>query len=140
MDDIDRDRFMTPAEAVAYGLIDDVLEPRRERGRRSSIGLMRALGIHHVGVAVEDLDRALETYADVLGATLEHRAELADQGVEAAAVLVGPDRVELLAPTGDGHACGEVHSEARPRDAPRRVPRRRRGRHASVTWLPTASS
>jgi ATP-dependent Clp protease protease subunit len=27
MDDIDRDRFMTPAEAVAYGLIDDVLEP-----------------------------------------------------------------------------------------------------------------
>ena len=28
MDDIDRDRFMTPEEAVAYGLIDDVLEPR----------------------------------------------------------------------------------------------------------------
>ena len=28
LDDIDRDRFMTPAEAVAYGLLDDVLEPR----------------------------------------------------------------------------------------------------------------
>ena len=28
MDDIDRDRFMTPVEAVAYGLIDGVLEPR----------------------------------------------------------------------------------------------------------------
>jgi ATP-dependent Clp protease protease subunit len=28
MDDIDRDRFMTPDEAVAYGLIDGVLEPR----------------------------------------------------------------------------------------------------------------
>ena len=28
MDDIDRDRFMTPDEAVAYGLIDDVLQPR----------------------------------------------------------------------------------------------------------------
>ncbi len=27
LDDIDRDRFMTPAEAVAYGLLDDVLEP-----------------------------------------------------------------------------------------------------------------
>ena len=27
MDDIDRDRFMTPEEALAYGLIDDVLEP-----------------------------------------------------------------------------------------------------------------
>ena len=27
MDDIDRDRFMTSEEAVAYGLVDDVLEP-----------------------------------------------------------------------------------------------------------------
>ena len=29
MEDIDRDRFMTPEEAVEYGLIDEVLEPRR---------------------------------------------------------------------------------------------------------------
>jgi ATP-dependent Clp protease protease subunit len=29
MDDIDRDRFMTPEEAVAYGLVDEVLHPRR---------------------------------------------------------------------------------------------------------------
>ena len=28
IEDIDRDRFMTPAEAVAYGLVDRVLEPR----------------------------------------------------------------------------------------------------------------
>jgi ATP-dependent Clp protease, protease subunit len=28
LDDIDRDRFMTPAEAIEYGLIDAVLEPR----------------------------------------------------------------------------------------------------------------
>ena len=48
---------------------------------------MRALGIHHVGVAVDDLDRALATYVDVLGGTLEHREALADQGVEAATVL-----------------------------------------------------
>ena len=26
MHDIDRDRFMTPEEAVAYGLVDEVLE------------------------------------------------------------------------------------------------------------------
>jgi len=31
MDDIDRDRFMTPAEAVEYGLVDDVLVPPGER-------------------------------------------------------------------------------------------------------------
>ncbi len=28
LEDIDRDRFMTPAEAVAYGLVDRILEPR----------------------------------------------------------------------------------------------------------------
>jgi ATP-dependent Clp protease protease subunit len=31
MDDIDRDRFMTPEEAVEYGLVDDVLAPPRNR-------------------------------------------------------------------------------------------------------------
>ena len=28
-DDIDRDRFMTPAEAVEYGLVDAIMPPRR---------------------------------------------------------------------------------------------------------------
>jgi ATP-dependent Clp protease protease subunit len=31
LDDIDRDRFMTPVEAVEYGLVDAVLVPPRER-------------------------------------------------------------------------------------------------------------
>ena len=31
LEDIDRDRFMTPAEAVEYGLVDDVLVPPGER-------------------------------------------------------------------------------------------------------------
>ena len=31
MDDIDRDRFMTPEEALEYGLVDDVLAPPRNR-------------------------------------------------------------------------------------------------------------
>jgi len=31
LDDIDRDRFMTPAEAVEYGLVDEVLVPSRNR-------------------------------------------------------------------------------------------------------------
>jgi ATP-dependent Clp protease protease subunit len=38
LEDIDRDRFMTPAEAIEYGLIDSVLEPqaaRREAGNGS---------------------------------------------------------------------------------------------------------
>jgi methylmalonyl-CoA/ethylmalonyl-CoA epimerase len=61
---------------------------------------VRARGIHHLGVAVTNLDEALETYERCFGAALEHRALVAEQGVEAAAVLVGSGRVELLAPLG----------------------------------------
>jgi methylmalonyl-CoA epimerase len=59
---------------------------------------MDARGIHHLGVAVEDLDEALATYERLFGAELEHRARVPEQGVEAAAVLVGDGRVELLEP------------------------------------------
>ncbi len=34
LEDIDRDRFMTPEEAVSYGLVDDVLRPGRRSGRK----------------------------------------------------------------------------------------------------------
>jgi methylmalonyl-CoA/ethylmalonyl-CoA epimerase len=54
--------------------------------------------IHHLGVAVADLDDALDTYTRLFGAELEHRATVPEQGVEAAAVLVGTGRVELLSP------------------------------------------
>src|ERR671934_2647187 len=59
---------------------------------------MEPRGIHHLGVAVEDLDEALSTYERLFGAELEHRATVPDQGVEAASVLVGEGRVELLEP------------------------------------------
>jgi methylmalonyl-CoA/ethylmalonyl-CoA epimerase len=59
---------------------------------------MEARGIHHLGVAVEDLDEALSTYERLFGAELEHRATVPDQGVEAAAVRLGDGRVELLEP------------------------------------------
>ena len=54
-------------------------------------------GIHHLGVAVHDLDDALETYVRLFGGSLEHRDTLAEQGVEAVSVRVGEGRVELLA-------------------------------------------
>jgi methylmalonyl-CoA epimerase len=75
---------------------------------------VRALGIHHVGFAVEDLDRALETYLDLLGGTLEHREEIVEQGVLAASVLVGSDRVELLAPTGEDTPVGRFVAKRGP--------------------------
>lgn len=67
---------------------------------------MHPSGIHHLGVAVADLDQALATYTRLFGATVEHRAVISDQGTEAAAVIVGASRVELLAPTGDDTPVG----------------------------------
>jgi methylmalonyl-CoA epimerase len=61
---------------------------------------MEARGIHHLGVAVEDLDEAVATYERLFGAQVEHRERVPEQGVEAAAVLVGSGRVELLASLG----------------------------------------
>jgi methylmalonyl-CoA/ethylmalonyl-CoA epimerase len=58
-------------------------------------------------MAVDDLDEALDTYARLFGAELEHRATVLDQGVEAAAVLVGASRLELLAPTGEDTPVGK---------------------------------
>jgi methylmalonyl-CoA/ethylmalonyl-CoA epimerase len=63
-------------------------------------------GIHHVAMAVRDLDEAIETYNRLFGAELEHRDTLAEQGVEAAAVRVGESRIELLAATGDDTPVG----------------------------------
>ena len=67
---------------------------------------MRARGIHHLGVAVDDLEDALDTYTRLLGGELEHRETVPDQGVEAAAVRMGSGRVELLAALGDDTPVG----------------------------------
>ena len=68
---------------------------------------MESRGIHHLGVAVEDLDEALDTYRRFFGAKLEHRETVPEQGVEAAAVLVGDSRVELLSSLGDDSPVGK---------------------------------
>jgi len=71
-------------------------------------------GVHHVGFAVTDLDEAVETYGRLFGATLEHRDAVAEQGVEAASVLVGPSRIELLVPTGDDTPVGRFLAKRGP--------------------------
>ena len=68
---------------------------------------MEARGIHHVGVAVADLDEAVQTYERLFGGRLEHRARVDDQGVEAASMRVGDSRVELLAALGDDTPVGK---------------------------------
>lgn len=71
-------------------------------------------GIHHVGVAVRDLDEAIETYGRLFGAELEHRDTMSDQGVEAAAVRVGDSRIELLAATGEDTPVGRFLAKRGP--------------------------
>jgi methylmalonyl-CoA/ethylmalonyl-CoA epimerase len=67
---------------------------------------MVARGIHHLGVAVHDLEDALETYVRLFGGSLEHRDTLAEQGVEAVSVRLGEGRIELLAALGEDTPVG----------------------------------
>jgi methylmalonyl-CoA epimerase len=63
-------------------------------------------GIHHVGLAVTDLDEAIATYERLFQARLEHREPLEEQGVEAASMLVGEGRIELVCPTHEDTPVG----------------------------------
>ncbi|MGH3004106.1 MAG: methylmalonyl-CoA epimerase [Gaiellaceae bacterium] len=62
--------------------------------------------VHHVGIAVADLDQAVAAYRALFGATLEHREQMADQGVEAASLRIGGSRIELLAALGPDTPVG----------------------------------
>jgi methylmalonyl-CoA/ethylmalonyl-CoA epimerase len=75
---------------------------------------MTARSIHHLGVAVADLDEALETYERLFGAALEHRATVPEQGVEAASLSLGAGRVELLAPLGEDTPVGRFLAKRGP--------------------------
>ena len=75
---------------------------------------MQAKGIHHLGVAVEDLDEAVDTYERVFGAALENRDLVETQGVEAAAMRVGQSRVELVAPLADDTPVGKFLAKRGP--------------------------
>jgi len=75
---------------------------------------IHTLGIHHLGVAVSDLDEAVDRYRRLFGAELEHRETVADQGVEAASLRVGAGRVELLASLGPDTAVGKFLAKRGP--------------------------
>jgi len=79
--------------------LEERYAPATERAR-GSIARVEARGIHHVGLAVADLDEAVRTYEQLLGARLEHRERVEEQGVEAASMQVGDGRIELIAPLG----------------------------------------
>ena len=73
-----------------------------------------ALNVHHIGIAVDDLDAAILVYEELFGATVEHRETVGEQGVEAASLRIGADRVELLAALGEDTPVGKFLSKRGP--------------------------
>ena len=66
--------------------------------RGYTAGRMLFQSLDHIGIAVEDLERAVALYSEVFGMPVEHRETVAEQGVEAVLLGVGDSHVELLAP------------------------------------------
>ncbi len=55
--------------------------------------------IDHIGIAVRNLEEAVNTYADNLGLELEGIETIDEQGVKVASFVVGGVRIELVQPT-----------------------------------------
>ena len=70
--------------------------------------------MHHVGLAVDDLDGALDTYGRLFGARLEQRSRVEEQGVEAASICVGSSRLELLGALGEDTPVGRFLAKRGP--------------------------
>ncbi|MFZ5433943.1 MAG: methylmalonyl-CoA epimerase [Calditrichota bacterium] len=58
-------------------------------------------GLHHIGIAVTDLDAAVSQWQTVTGGKMVHREIVAEQRVEVAVIEIGSLHVELLKPTSD---------------------------------------
>ena len=61
----------------------------------------------HIGVAVEDLDAAIELYRQKFEMDEQHREVVEEQGVEAVLLEIGEGHVELLKPLGPDTAVGK---------------------------------
>ncbi|TMB91216.1 MAG: methylmalonyl-CoA epimerase [Chloroflexi bacterium] len=57
--------------------------------------------IDHVGIAVRDLDAAVEAYTRLTGVEPAHRQRVDSDGIEAVMFEVGESRIELLGSTRD---------------------------------------
>ena len=62
--------------------------------------------LHHVGVAVTDLDASIALYESALGATLVHRQVSEGEGLEAAFMRAGEGEVELMSATREDSPVG----------------------------------
>ena len=67
--------------------------------------------VHHVGIAVRDMEAALRFYAEALGLPLVKRGEAPARGAKVALLAVGGSYLELVQPTRDGSPFAEHIAE-----------------------------
>ena len=72
------------------------------------------LDIDHVGIAVDDLDAAVQRYRGTLGVEPSHRERVEDQGVEEVLFPVGTSFVQLLGALGPDTPVGVFLAERGP--------------------------
>ena len=70
--------------------------------------------IHHIGVAVADLDESIRLYTSALGAQLVHRATNDKEGLEAAFLRVGDGEIELMSALRDDSPVGKFMAKRGP--------------------------
>jgi methylmalonyl-CoA/ethylmalonyl-CoA epimerase len=70
--------------------------------------------LHHVGVAVDDLDAAIEMYRKQFGGELTRRAKNEGDGLEAAFLQMGAAEIELLAALREDSTIGKFLAKRGP--------------------------
>jgi len=89
----------------AVGLVPSARHDRDCHSRRDRM----IKKVHHIAVAVEDLDKSLAIYTDVLG--LQGKVmEMASYSVKLALIQVGDVLVEFIQPTSDNDSLGFAKS------------------------------
>ena len=70
--------------------------------------------IHHVGIAVADIDESIHLYTAALGAQLVHRATNEHDGLEAAFLRVGDGEIELMSALREDSPVGKFMAKRGP--------------------------
>jgi len=63
--------------------------------------------IHHIAIAVHDLEAALAFYRDALGLEVTERREVPEEGVEIAFLPAGEGEIELLRPLNEASSVAQ---------------------------------
>lgn len=78
-----------------------------EVGRRIYADDMLPYNIHHVAIAVRDLDATIASFADQYGFEVLSRERIEEQGVDEAMIAVGGSHLQLLEPLDEMSPVGK---------------------------------